>query len=204
MSRLIKCKYPVIVEGKYDKITLQNVISALIIPTNGFSLFKDKEKCSLIRSLYKKSGGIVLLTDSDNAGNMIRAYLKNIIGNDKNIINVYIPNIRGKEKRKVKPSKEGFLGVEGVSIEILTDAFKKSGICDEISIKEKEISKTDLYNFGLSGKADSAYKRKLFLKHLSLPQNLSSNAFFDIINTYFTYEEFEKELVKWQNEAGKS
>ena len=129
MSPLIKIKSPVIVEGKYDKKTLENVIDALIIPTNGFGIFKDKEKCQMIRTLAEKFG-IVVICDSDSAGNLIRAHIKNIVGESK-ITNVYIPQIKGKEKRKAVASKEGFLGVEGLSKQQLAEAFEKIGVIVE-------------------------------------------------------------------------
>ena len=189
MSPLIKLKKPVIVEGKYDKITLENIIDGLIIQTNGFSLFKDKEKCSMIRALAKKYG-VIIITDSDNAGNMIRAHIKNIVG-DSEIINVYIPQIKGKEKRKSAPSKQGFLGVEGMSREVLEKALLKSGVLSEESAPERrKITKTDMFAFGLSGCKNSKEKRQQLLKKLELPQGLSSNAMLDILNTILTYEEF--------------
>ena len=141
---MIKLKMPVIVEGKYDKITLNNVIDTLIIPTNGFSIFKDREKCELIRT-FAKTKGVIVLTDSDSAGNMIRAHIKNICSGGK-IYNVYIPQLKGKEKRKTSPSKEGFLGVEGISKEILCEAFLKSGVTVENG-KEKSKPISIINNF---------------------------------------------------------
>ena len=111
---MIKITQPIIVEGKYDKITLCNVVDTLIIATNGFSIFKDKEKCELIRTLAKRDG-VIVMTDSDSAGNLIRSHIKNIVNGGK-IINVYLPMIKGKEKRKTSYSKEGLLGVEGMSL----------------------------------------------------------------------------------------
>lgn len=202
---MIKLKYPVIVEGKYDKITLENIVETLIISTNGFGIFKDHEKCALIKGLAEKCGGVIVLTDSDNAGNMIRAHLKNIIGSSAEIINVYVPCIKGKEKRKSKASKEGFLGVEGMQKEVILSALNKSGLLSqEKSDDGRKITKTDMFLFGLSGKADSAIKRKQLLEYLGLPQNLSSNAALDIFNTYFSYTEFSEVIKKWQNGQTKS
>lgn len=196
---MIKLSFPLIVEGKYDKITLENAVETLIITTNGFSVFKDKEKCRLIKSVAEKCGGIIVMTDSDNAGNMIRAYLKNIIGDKAQIINVYVPSIKGKEKRKPKASKEGVLGVEGMGKQIIIDALKKSGVDGSYSEKKgKRITKTDMFLFGLSGCEDASEKRKNFLNFLELPQNLSSSAALDIFNTYFSYEEFGEMVKKWQ------
>lgn len=189
MRPLIKLESPVIVEGKYDKITLENEIDALIIPTNGFSLFKDKEKCRMIRLLAEKKG-VIVITDSDSAGNMLRAYIKNIVGDSK-ITNVYIPQIKGKEKRKKGPSKEGFLGVEGMSREIIEKALEKSGVLGRVTPESaRKITKTDLYVMGLSGGENSSDKRQKLLKKLDLPLNLSPNAMLDILNTLMTYEEF--------------
>ncbi|MBQ4120315.1 MAG: DUF4093 domain-containing protein [Clostridia bacterium] len=200
---MIKLKMPVIVEGKYDKITLENVIDTLIIPTNGFSIFKDKEKCELIRT-FAQTNGIIVLTDSDSAGNMIRAHIKNICGGGK-VYNVYVPQLKGKEKRKNAPSKEGFLGVEGISRDILCEAFLKSGVTVEnITQKSKPITKTDMFLFGLSGNHDAASNRKILLKHLNLPENLSPNAMLSVVNTMFSYEEFEKAVLECQKLMGKS
>ncbi|MBR7133794.1 MAG: DUF4093 domain-containing protein [Clostridia bacterium] len=186
---MIRLEQPVIVEGKYDKITLENVIDALIIPTNGFGIFKDREKCELIRTLAKRSG-IIIMTDSDSAGAMIRAHIKKISG-DGRIINVYVPCLKGKEKRKSTQSREGLLGVEGMTPEIITKALERSGVCGKyIEKKGKKITKTDMYLAGLSGGENSSEKRREYLKKLSLPENLSPNAMLDILNTIFTYEEF--------------
>ena len=199
---MIKLSQAVIVEGRYDKTTLENIIDALIIPTDGFRIFKDKEKCALIRSVAEKSG-IIIMTDSDSAGAMIRAHIKRITDN-KNITHVYIPQIIGKEKRKDKPSKEGTLGVEGMSVEIITEALKKSGITGEkIDKKSKKITKNDMFRFGLSGSCDAAEKRRNLLKFLELPDNLSPNAMLDIINTFFSYEEFERKIDLWLQDTDK-
>lgn len=202
---MIKLSFPLIVEGKYDKITLDNVVDALIITTNGFSFFRDKEKCALIRSVAEKCGGVIVMTDSDNAGNMIRAHLKNIIGDKANIINVYVPAIKGKEKRKDKSSKEGFLGVEGMQKQVIIEALEKSGaINTEVSERERKITKTDMFVSGLSGGEGAAEKRKSLLRFLELPQNLSSSALLDILNTYFSYDEFGEMIKKWQKEETKN
>ena len=189
VKALIKLKSPVIVEGKYDKITLENVVEARIIPTNGFSFIKDAEKCRMIRALAKKYG-VIVITDSDFAGNMIRARIKNIVGDGK-IINVYVPRISGKEKRKIHGGKEGILGVEGMSPETLMAALERSGVTGEaLPENRRKISKTDLYLKGLSGTQNSGENRRRLLKKLDLPQNLSPNAMLDILNTILTYEEF--------------
>ena len=198
---MIKLEYPIIVEGKYDKIKLSNFIDSLIITTNGFSIFKDIERRRMIKDLENKCGGIIVLTDSDSAGNLIRAHLKNILGENANIINVYIPCIKGKEKRKTKESKEGFLGVEGISEQDILNALAKSGLHNHNNVRlGRKITKTDLYEFSLSGKSDSVALRKGLLNYLKLPPSLSPNAMLDILNTYYTFEEFCKVVEKWQNE----
>ena len=200
---MIKLDKPVIVEGKYDKITLENVVDALIIPTDGFGIFKNKEKCAMIRALAEKNG-IIVMTDSDSAGSLIRAHIKNIVGNAE-IINVYVPCLKGKEKRKTSAGKEGLLGVEGMTPEILKQALEKSGVFGkEIARKTRNITKTDMFLSGLSGADNSAEIRKELLKKLGFPQSLTSNAMLDILNTVFTYEEFCEVIEKWQEEKTKS
>ncbi len=198
VSALIKLNMPIIVEGKYDKITLENVVDTLIIVTNGFGIFKDREKCELIRTFAKRDG-IIVLTDSDSAGNMIRNHIKNIVADGK-IINVYVPQLKGKEKRKTTASKEGYLGVEGLSKEILTQALLKSGItATETAEKCEKITKTDLFSAGLSGTENATKNRKTLLEFLNLPSNLSPNAMLDILNTILTKPEFEEAVQKCLN-----
>lgn len=200
---MIKLSQPVIVEGKYDKITLENVIDALIIPTDGFHIFKDKEKCELIRTLAQKNG-VIVITDSDFAGDQIRAYIKKIVGDSK-IINVYIPQLEGKEKRKTQSSAQGFLGVEGMNKETLLKALERSGVTGKLLERTgKKITKTDLFCAGLSGTDNSSEKRKSFLKFINLPTTLSPNAMLDILNTIMTYEEFCEVTSRWQGNQTKN
>jgi len=200
---LIKLEQPVIVEGKYDKITLENVIDALIIPTDGFGIFKNKDKCDMIRALAQKYG-VIVMTDSDSAGNMIRAHIKKIVG-DSEIINVYVPCLKGKEKRKQSHSKEGLLGVEGMTPEIIREALARCGVTGrETEKKQKAITKTDMFTAGLSGSENSAKARKDLLKRINLPENLSPNAMLDVLNTMFTYDEFLEVIEKWQGNQTKN
>lgn len=186
---LIKLNIPIIVEGKYDKITLENVVDTLIISTDGFRIFKNKEMCDLIRTLAIEKG-IIIMTDSDGAGQVIRNHIKNIAADGK-IINVYVPQLRGKEKRKNAPSKEGFLGVEGLSKEILSAALLKYGVQSEsCDMSKKRITKTDFFELGLSGGVNSGENRNKLILRLGLPSNLSSTALLDVVNTLYTYEEF--------------
>ncbi len=198
---MIKLNMPVVVEGKYDKIKLSNIIDATIIVTNGFSVFRDKEKRKLI-SLLAKKYGIIVMTDSDSAGNMIRSHIKKICPDGK-IINVYIPQILGKEKRKATASKEGYLGVEGMSEKVIEEALNKSGVTVSTEIKKK-ITKNDLFKLKLSGQSNSNEKRQSFLLFSGLPTGLSSSAFLDAVNALYDYEEFVKAVELWQSEEDKS
>ncbi len=191
---MIKINQAVVVEGKYDKIKLSSIIDAPIIVTNGFAIFKDKEKLSYIKRVARTKG-IVILTDSDNAGFMIRKRILQAVEKDDNVINVYIPDVFGKEKRKTHHSAEGKLGVEGIDKQLLIDAFKKYGVfCENTNseAKGKEITKTDLYFYGLTGSENSSENRKVFLKHNSLPEDMSTNSMLDAINILFSYNEFAK------------
>ncbi len=185
-------KEVIIVEGKYDKIKLDSFIDATVIQTDGFKIFKDKDKKALIKQ-YAEKRGIIILTDSDSAGLMIRNHLKSFI-DQKYIKNAYIPQIKGKEKRKTENSKEGFLGVEGLTKEIILDALKS--VTDQNFPLEKQITKTDLISDGLSGSADSKEKRLKLLKLLKLPQNLNTTSLLDALNTFLGYEKYKEILHK--------
>ncbi len=181
----------IVVEGKYDKIRLENIVDATIIPTDGFGIFNNKELLGLLRSLAEKRG-LVILTDSDSAGFMIRSFLSGAIDNSL-ITNVYIPELSGKEKRKATPSAEGLLGVEGVADEVIINALKTAGIGEDCTVSPKRpITKADLYEIGLSGGPNSATLRKNLLKSLSLPIRISANRLPDILNMLYTYDEFIK------------
>jgi len=198
VNRLIKLKEAVIVEGKYDKITLENIIDATIITTNGFRIFKDKEKRDLIKLLAERQG-IVVITDSDSAGALIRSHLKQVCP-ENTITNVYVPQLSGKEKRKDKRSKEGLLGVEGMTQQILIDALARSGITHNTITKKtcKKITKTDLFTLGLSGNKNSSFLRDVLAQFLNLPQGMSANAFLDCLNAIYNYNEFIKAVELWQ------
>jgi ribonuclease M5 len=186
---LIKVKEAVIVEGKYDKIKLSSIIDGLIIETNGFQIFSDKKQMQLIRRLAE-ARGILVLTDSDAAGFVIRNYLAGAISPDQ-IKHAYIPDILGKERRKEKPSKEGKLGVEGVPAGVIIDALKRAGVtCEAEETGGRKITKTDLYLFGLSGTENSAEKRQVLLKELSLPSHLAPNSLVGVLNSIMSYSDF--------------
>ena len=194
MKLMIKLDRPVIVEGKYDIIKLSNIIDALVIKTDGFGIFKDKEKQALVRRLACEKG-IIVLTDSDSAGFMIRNFIRSVVPADK-ITNVYIPDVFGKEKRKTEAGREGKLGVEGMTEAILLEAFGKAGVlCEKSEGTERRlITNLDLYEAGLSGRNDSKAKRKALLKSLALPERMSTSSLVKILNTFVTYEEFIKKV----------
>lgn len=194
---MIKINKAVIVEGKYDKIKLENIIDALIIPTDGFRIFKNAEKRNMIKLLAEKNG-IVVMTDSDSAGNLIRNHLKSFVPKDK-IINVYLPQINGKEHRKAQKSAEGLLGVEGISNEIIINALTRAGITGErTENKGRKLTKSDFYAFGISGGENSRILREELLCVLGLPKNLSANALLDVANSLYSYEEFTEVVSRWK------
>lgn len=188
---MIKIKEAIIVEGKYDKMKLSSIVDGLIIETNGFGIFKDKEQLDFIRRIAE-TRGIIILTDSDSAGFIIRGYLSGTV-KPENVKHAYIPDIMGKEKRKTKFSKEGKLGVEGVPEQTIIAALKRAEATFKQGNEEEDrrkITKNDLYFAGLSGSSGSALKRRAFLKMLSLPEHLSSNALARVLNGMMTYDEF--------------
>ena len=187
---MIHMNEALIVEGRYDKSKLSALTDAIIVTTNGFGIYKDAEKRDFIRKLAKERG-IVILTDSDNAGRQIRAYITSFVPSNQ-IRHAYIPDIYGKEKRKAAPSKEGKLGVEGMKPEILLDALRRAGatIDEESTVKRKSITKADLYDLGLIG-PDSVEKRKALCKRLELPEHLSANALVEVLNLLMDREELE-------------
>ncbi len=195
---MIKIKEAVIVEGKYDKIKLSSLIDGLIIETGGFQIFSDREKIELLRRLAD-TRGLLILTDSDSAGFLIRNHIQSCIPKEK-IRHAYIPDLYGKEKRKLHPSKEGKLGVEGIDPEILLESIRRSGasaIEEAGSSEEKrKITKLDLYEDGFSGGADSSKKRQVLLRELGLPERLTAKALVPVFNSLVNYEEYQKVVKK--------
>ena len=187
----LRIKYPCIVEGKYDKIKLDSVIEGKIIPTNGFGVFSDREKREMFRSLAKKTP-LIVATDSDGAGLVIRNYMRSIIPGDR-LFHVYIPEVKGKEKRKKEYSKAGTLGVEGMDAALLRELF--APYTEEAPVKRESVTKTDLFLWGLSGGEGSSEKRKSLCQELSLPTNLSANAFLEIINLLYD-REYVENIIK--------
>lgn len=195
---MISVKEAIIVEGKYDKIKLASVVDAVIIVTNGFGIFRDREKLELIR-YYARKTGIIILTDSDSAGRKIRGYIRSAV-NEGRIINVYIPDVFGKEKRKEKPSAEGKLGVEGIDVKTLTAAFEKAGVSSDERTSEPDITKLTLYELGLSGGKDSSALRQKLQRSLDLPSLMSAGALIEVLNTMMTAEELGEHVRKLKEE----
>ena len=190
----LKIPYPIIVEGKYDRLRLLCVCEANIIATDGFGIFKKHEKLALIRSLSAKTP-IILLTDSDGAGKLIRSHLTSAIPKER-LIQLYIPKIEGKEKRKAAPSAEGTLGVEGMEQKLLYDLLSPFEDSERISKSyENPLSKADLYRDGLSGRDNSSSLRDKLALRLSLPTGMTPNALLSALKILITYDEY-KELVK--------
>lgn len=189
---MVRIHEAIVVEGRYDKNTLSQIVDAPIIQTNGFRIMKDTEQMALIRAVAAKLG-IIIFTDSDGAGFVIRNYLKGALPQQQ-VKHAYIPDVPGKEKRKTAPGKEGKLGVEGMTPEIILDALKRAGatIDGETSVEKNQITKYDLFSLGLSGTPDSRNKRKTLQKQLGFPEHMSSNALLQALNMLYTKDEFCK------------
>lgn len=188
MREKIKIHEAVIVEGRYDKIKLSNIIDAFILETDGFSIFKDKKKLTFIKKLALERG-IVVLTDSDHAGFMIRNHIAGAVPKSQ-IKNVYIPDVFGKEKRKAAPSKEGKIGVEGMSTEVILNAFEKAGVTASKVTCDNPVTTADFFELGLTGGANSKEKRKALCTELDLPEFLSVSSLISCINNMMSKEEF--------------
>lgn len=185
---MIKIKEAVIVEGKYDKIKLANILDAFIIETNGFQIYKDKERLDFIKRLADERG-VIILTDSDHSGFQLRNYISMGIPKDK-IKHLYIPDVYGKEKRKNEPSKEGKLGVEGIDDKVLTKLFENAAVeCMETESRVL-LTNYDLFAAGISGGANSKEKRKKLLKKLNLPEFLSTNSLLTYLNSSVSRDTF--------------
>ncbi len=191
MREKIKLSVPVIVEGRYDKIKLSEILDANIICTDGFAIFNKKEKLALIKRLSSK--GVVVLTDSDGAGGVIRSHIMSAIPKDK-IYNLYIPKIEGKEKRKREPSKEGTLGVEGMKIDLLYSMFEElsKNIFADGEGMVGGITKADFFEFGMTGGEESRERRELIAKEYSLPSGMTPNALLGALNMLTSKEGFIK------------
>ena len=188
---MVKIKQAIVVEGKYDQNTLSQLVDTTIFQTRGFGVMHDKALLELLRKAARTTG-LIIFTDSDGAGFVIRNFLKGALPKEV-VLHAYIPDIPGKEKRKRAPGKEGLLGVEGMTKEILLSALENAGadLGGEAAKKPGDtITKFDLYTAGLSGKPDSASKRAAFLEKLRFPAHMSANALLDALNLLYTREEF--------------
>ena len=193
---MLKIKEAIVVEGRYDKNTLSQVVDAVILETSGFSVFKDGEKLELLRRLAARQG-LIVLTDSDGAGFVIRNYLKGAIPKEQ-VKHAYVPDIYGKERRKRAPGREGKLGVEGMKPEVLADALLKAGATvegEEAAAPRGELTPADLFLLGLTGTPDSANRRAALLKALKLPEHMNAKALLAMLNALYTPAEVA-ELVE--------
>ena len=186
---MVKIKEAIVVEGRYDKNTLSQILDAPILETSGFGIFKDKQQMALLRRIAE-TRGLIVFTDSDGAGFVIRNHIKSAIPG-KYLKHAYIPDIPGKEKRKAAPGKEGKLGVEGMSREIILEALRRAGatIEGEEAPPVRQITKQDLMELGLSGGPDASAKRLALLKKLKLPEHMSPNAMLQALNVLYSLEE---------------
>ena len=188
---MVKIKEAIVVEGRYDKNTLSQIVDAPILETAGFGIFKDKKQMALLRQVAEKRG-LIVFTDSDGAGFVIRNHIKSAIPG-KFLKHAYTPDILGKERRKAAPGKEGKLGVEGMTREVILEALRKAGatIEGEDTAPSNQITKQDLMELGLSGGADASAKRLALLKKLNLPEHMSANAMLQALNLLYSLEELE-------------
>lgn len=192
---MIKIKEAIVVEGRYDKNTLSQIVDAPILETSGFGIFKDKKQMALLRQVAKKRG-LIVFTDPDGAGFVIRNHIKSAIP-PQYLKHAYIPDVMGKERRKRNPGKEGKLGVEGMNPDTIVEALRRAGATmdgEDVTAKS-QITKQDLMELGLSGGADASTKRLVLLKKLDLPEHMSSNAMLQALNLLYTLEELT-ELVR--------
>lgn len=198
---MLKIREAIVVEGRYDKNTLSQIVDAPILETSGFGIFKDKQQMVLLRRIAEKRG-LIVFTDSDGAGFVIRNHLKSALP-AKYLKHAYIPDIPGKERRKSRPGREGKLGVEGMSPEIILDALKKAGatIEGEDSPKTRGITKQDMMELGLSGTPDAGAKRLALLKKLDLPEHMSANALLQALNLICSLEDLQKLLEQTECES---
>ena len=196
MEKLV-LKYPVIVEGKYDKIKLSSIADGIVITTDGFGLFKNSERLSLLKRLSEKTP-VIVLTDSDGGGKVIRSHITSAIPKDR-LIQLYAPQIKGREKRKTADSAEGFLGVEGVDAKTLRDMllpFSSQGEDQNGQRERAEITKTDFFCDGLSGGENSSQKRDILAESLGLPRGMSANSLLEAVKILCTYEEYKSAVLK--------
>ena len=194
---MLKIKEAIVVEGRYDKNTLSQIIDAPILETSGFGIMKDKQQLKLLRKVAQ-SRGLIVFTDSDGAGFVIRNFLKGAI-DSKYLLHAYIPDIHGKERRKSAPGKEGKLGVEGMTPQVIVDALRKAGatvLGEEACRTAGNITKQDMMELGLSGGANSSLLRKQLLNQLDLPEHMSANALLQAVNLLYTLDELREIMTR--------
>lgn len=194
-----KIKEVIVVEGRYDKNTLSQVVDATVVTLGGFSVFNDREKLAFLRRLAEQQG-LIVLTDSDGAGFVIRSYLKGALPKDQ-VKHAYIPDVHGKERRKRAPGKEGKLGVEGMRPDVLLEALCRCGATfldetGETAPPKEPITKADLFELGLTGGPDSAAKRQALLKRLELPERLTANGMLEALNLLYDLESLRREMER--------
>lgn len=195
---MIRIREAIVVEGRYDKAALRAAVDAVVLETEGFGVFSDKEKLALLRRLAEKRG-LIILTDSDGGGFLIRNYLRGAL-DPRLVKHAYIPEIPGKERRKRRPGKEGKLGVEGMSARTLIDCLRRAGATVEGEAASADrgapLTKADLYALGLTGRPDSAARRAAVKSALDLPEKLTTNALLEVLNVLSSREELEELLAR--------
>ncbi len=199
---MLKIKEAIVVEGRYDRNTLRQIVDAPIFETKGFGIFKDAQQMSLLRAAAERRG-LIVFTDSDGAGFVIRNRIKSAI-DGKYLKHAYIPDIYGKEKRKSAPGKEGKLGVEGMTPEIILNALRACGATfeNEAAPERHEITKQDFFELGLSGAQNSSEKRLLLQKRLNFPEHMSANALLQALNLLLTQEELRNMVSAMEKDNG--
>lgn len=195
---MLKLEQALLVEGKYDAARLANIVDGTILTTDGFRVFKDSALQKLLKRIAAAQG-LIILTDSDAAGFKIRHFVTGLVGAE-NVLQAYVPAIRGKESRKAEPGKEGLLGVEGVADDLIVQgletALASRTACHRETAQVRPITYTDLYNWGISGTANSAENRRILLRRLGLPPRLSKKELLQILNTLYTYDALNAEIEK--------
>ena len=199
---MVKIKEAIVVEGRYDKNTLSQIVDATILETKGFGLFKNKQQMALLRRVAQKRG-LIVFTDSDGAGFVIRNHIKSAI-DAKYLKHAYIPDISGKERRKAAPGKEGKLGVEGMTPQIILEALRRAGATVEGETAQpcRDITKQDLMELGLSGGRDSSTMRLALLKKLDMPEHMSANAMLQALNLLYSLRELEEIVAALEKDNG--
>ena len=198
---MLRIREAIVVEGRYDKNTLSQMVDTVIVETSGFGIFKDKERLALLRRLAEKRG-LIVLTDPDGAGFVIRSHLKGSIPPEQ-VKHAYVPDVYGKERRKRVPGKEGKLGVEGMSPSVLEAALRRAGAtfldgAADPPADRTPITKADLFCLGLSGGKDSQLRRREMLRWLDLPEHMGANALLSVLNALYSREEFLREADAWR------